>query len=1116
MQGPIEVIGGASEERGLVTAVILPGELNPDLPAIPGQGDGSDLSSIDTLNIYDDGVLANRDGVLTSTNLSGFGMSAGITYDETAFGEPSQVAGGITYGNTATGTSTMEVFNLFMGEGNDDLLIESTLLTEAEHGGITVIHGGGNRELAVTGEFVLADNGQTASLERTDGGDWAEAGFAAGQLIDTGLTFYEILGIDGAVLNLATSGTAGNALVSGRVAVVDPDDTSSVLIGGDRIVATGGGGPLSPLVIFGDTSSDGVFYSREWQSNLTAEFRSGEAVFAWPLANPFRFEGNDIIDASALFAAPELAGSSDAGVSIHGGGGNDVILGTQIGDHLTGGSGDDRIIAGDGPDHVYGDSGLDIDPVTRLLSIPTSAIAGSDEIDGDGGADIIFGDHGIITQAAGTVRILTTGNVVSAETVEPANGAPDVIRAGAQDDWVFGGNASDNADGGSGNDILFGDHGYIDAILIESTDLAEGGSDIVTGGSEEDIVIGGTLGDRLDGQAGDDLIFGDAVRLDWSGDPVNPRFRTLQDGRLFDDNGDALVDRTRSFVNPDNVSVWADWEVTDLHHSAALQAAGGPACGNDYIAGGADDDIIFGQLGDDVIQGDGSIDASLTGGADVGAVRSASGLLVYVPSFDASGDGGDYIEGNGGNDTIFGNFGQDDIVGGSSELFSLTSAEQRPDGEDIIFGGSGTRIGRNEIGDTTANGHASDADVILADNGNIYRIVGEDGSYLTFNYDTYSDELPEGEGLKIVPRAIDLVDYTIGGAASDIGGSDLVFGGTGDDIIHGMTGNDVLYGDGRDDDLYGGTGHDRLFGGSGEDGMLGDDGLIRTERNGTDEPLYDLYADGQKSIGLHNKFTGAVVDIEGRIKKTAVILDPATIDIDRLDGVDIDATPAEIRGYHDILYGGLGDDWMHGGYGDDAMSGAEALANFYLDTRAQTEVPPIAYDSETGKLSFYDAEKPAPEDPRVLPELPCGGRQRRHHRGRQGPHVRRYRQRLDRWRNGARPPLRRCGRRPAAGGRLSRNRRRGERLARSQRLGRLRLWRRRTGRSDCQHRVRPPVRLDGRVQHLRRSLQALRPADHQSLAGATSRQVPDGARRGKWRGYAVDGAQRGIGSRPAA
>ena len=212
--------------------------------------------------------------------------------------------------------------------------------------------------------------------------------------------------------------------------------------------------------------------------------------------------------------------------------------------------------------------------------------------------------------------------------------------------------------------------------------------------------------------------------------------------------------------------------------------------------------------------------------------------------FDNFGD--DYIEGNGGDDVIFGNLGQDDIIGGTSSLFSLSIAVQRPDGSDLLFGGAGTAIARNDAGDVSVEGHARDADVILGDNGNVYRLVGtngtDSGSFLTFNYDDYSTVL------RIIPRATELLDYTAGGIdfdplnqASDIGTADEIHGGPGDDLIHGMVGDDILFGEGQDDDLIGGTGHDWISGGTGHDGVLGDDGRILTSRNSTQgEPLYGI------------------------------------------------------------------------------------------------------------------------------------------------------------------------------------------------------------------------------------------------------------------------------------
>ncbi len=217
-------------------------------------------------------------------------------------------------------------------------------------------------------------------------------------------------------------------------------------------------------------------------------------------------------------------------------------------------------------------------------------------------------------------------------------------------------------------------------------------------------------------------------------------------------------------------------------------------------------------------------------------------------------------------------------MGGSSDFFSLTSADNRPDDDDIIFGGSGTQISRNNaknadgsLSDTLAESsrHAEDADTIVGDNGNIVRIVGVNGqdvnsrpdlnplaqNYLTYNYDIYAG------GQKIVVRGVSLLDYTPGGpdfvpgdfylptgeigevlpddmrkefglyARNDIGGHDEVHGETGDDTIYLGGGADIAFGDAEDDDIIGGWGADFISGGTGEDGVIGDDGRIFTSRN---------------------------------------------------------------------------------------------------------------------------------------------------------------------------------------------------------------------------------------------------------------------------------------------
>ena len=732
-----------------------------------------------------------------------------------------------------------------------------------------------------------------------------------------------------------------------------------------------------------------------------------------------------------------------------------------------------------GNDTVYGNAADDI-----IIG------GGNDDQPGDpsrenlhGGAadDIIIGDYGRIQFADGlAVRVET-------DTANPAAGGDDEIEGNDGFDIVLGGVGNDHIDGGTGafeigdaDDILVGDDGYVllwdaaaddfDATrtlttyrvyFITVTDNLIGGVDTITGGNAEDIVIGGANSDVLDGNEDDDLVVGDNAVLDREmrvGDFTGLRFQVLDDldgdGQLtLYDAADNAQNDGIARLSPDNSPVWADYLLVLLDHGFDDEAAGRNNFGDDYIAGGPHDDRIFGQLGNDVIQGDGSIESALrldltsgaigfgqtlelpgseliplvgglvdgdddtitladhgltdgttvvyrvvSGGAAIdglqaneaydvtvidadrfaiklvvvtdiealvapaGASRAPQAELVLTPSFEDPSDGDDYIEGNGGNDVIFGNLGQDDIIGGSTDRFGLVGESQRPDGTDIIFGGAGTAIARNDYGAaalstdgtqiiTAVGGHARDADVILGDNGLITRIlqstVNGATAYETFHYDDYAG------GLRIIPRVISLLDYLPGGpdvtattdddvdpalAAGDIGAPDEIHGEAGDDLVHGMAGNDVIFGEGQDDDLIGGYGNDWISGGTGIDGVLGDDGRIYTSRNnGTDaEPLYGIesIAALDETIDTPGNIQQAVIHPTGALKKTVNLTpfyaEPETGISDPL----FDPLFAD-----DIVYGGLGGDFLHGGPGDDLISGAEALAAAYFEHFAAYATP---------------------------------------------------------------------------------------------------------------------------------------------------------------------------------
>jgi len=452
---------------------------------------------------------------------------------------------------------------------------------------------------------------------------------------------------------------------------------------------------------------------------------------------------------------------------------------------------------------------------------------------------------------------------------------------------------------------------------------------------------------------GKDVIVGDNASIQRTGGALNPRMRVLQGGMVYGEDlandGEPLV-TSDSQVDPMGVHVRA---VVVFDH---LDTPDSNTFVDDIVAGDADDDMIFGQLGNDTLHGDGQI-VETDGAYTLGSLTEVIG--------DSNIGGDDYIEGNGGDDTIYGGLEQDDIIGGSSTLFGLATPDQRPDGSDTIYGGNGDMLARNNLGDETFEGHARDADMILGDNGNIYRLVGTDGTdsgdFLTFNYDNYS------ETMNIVPRAAELLDYTPGGpdltadpndgplAVGDIGAPDEIHGESGDDFIYGMKGDDILFSEGQDDDIIGGYGNDWISGGTGRDGVLGDDGRLYTSRNGIAEPLYgisDLSGELGKFIYTPGKIQQSTINVSGELKKT-VNLAPFNLDPD-VASQDLLFVPAYAN---DIIYGGLGNDFLHGGAGDDVISGAEALKFYYENPSNSGNVLGFGQDpTRPDQFADYDAD----------------------------------------------------------------------------------------------------------------------------------------------------------------
>jgi Ca2+-binding RTX toxin-like protein len=360
-------------------------------------------------------------------------------------------------------------------------------------------------------------------------------------------------------------------------------------------------------------------------------------------------------------------------------GGNDTIT-TGIGaDVILGGLGADVIVANLGEVYVRGaatGNRLDSDNVVVgdhgyvdwTRADRPGAVTGADGDASD--IDLLVGTDPTL----GGIDTITTG---AGNDIVMGGTAGDTIRAGAGNDLVFGDNGigqatavagggviqallpmsmpislqpftftsifTQNADLG-GNDRIFGEDG--DDIV-----LGQQGDDLIYGGNDDDDLIGGHNvaggqdgSDRIDGsvagvyatamgwtdawvndgKSDNDVILGDNGIVQRTGDTLSPRFHVLQGGLLYDANGQTQVTGA-SQSDPAGTDGRA---ITLLDHSYSIQdtAAGHTLFGNDYLAGGADDDMIFGGLGDDAIQGDGSI--ALT----VGATRLGDGTLSVQPS----------------------------------------------------------------------------------------------------------------------------------------------------------------------------------------------------------------------------------------------------------------------------------------------------------------------------------------------------------------------------------------------------------------------------------------------------------------------------------------------------
>lgn len=264
--------------------------------------------------------------------------------------------------------------------------------------------------------------------------------------------------------------------------------------------------------------------------------------------------GNDLISGNG---GNDILYGLDGNDTIHGGTGNDKIYGWNGDDYLTGGIGHDSIYADWGNDTVYGGDG-------------------NDYIYGWDGADLLYGEAG------NDVLYADLGN--------------DTVYCGAGDDIVYGADGADSIQGADGNDFIYGDGGNDTITGDGGNDRLYGwtGNDKISGGEGNDAISGDAGADTLDGGAGDDTIYAGA-----DSDSV-----TGGGGRdwMFLDGGNDTA-----YGGDGNDIIFA-WEGNDVLYGQGGNDFISAEQGNDTIVGGAGNDELYGGAGADrfvISKGDG-------------------------------------------------------------------------------------------------------------------------------------------------------------------------------------------------------------------------------------------------------------------------------------------------------------------------------------------------------------------------------------------------------------------------------------------------------------------------------------------------------------------------------
>ncbi len=396
-------------------------------------------------------------------------------------------------------------------------------------------------------------------------------------------------------------------------------------------------------------------------------------------------------------AGDDILLGSAAANSLAGGWGNDLLRGGAGNDTLGGGDGDDILDGGLGADAMAGGVGNDQYLIDNQGDMVAEGLAQGTDTAWVGASGWIVGANIEIVRlyGAGTQLTGSAGNEIFVANA----GAASAIAAGAGDDTLWGNALAHTLDGGAGDDVIRGQDGasvmtgglgndqfvignlgaavveaanegidtawvavtgWTNALNVEIARLAapgavllfgsEGNEDLVANQAEgsridgnggNDTLWGSAFADTLNGGAGDDIMRGQGGADVMAGGTGNDQYVVFDSGATVTENADSGYDivyfaGAGSFTIGENVEEGRLFgPATGLVAGAANNLLAGNNAGlASTLDGGAGDDVIFGTaaadffiggFGDDTIYG--------LGGADIFDYRMAGWGTDLISSF---------------------------------------------------------------------------------------------------------------------------------------------------------------------------------------------------------------------------------------------------------------------------------------------------------------------------------------------------------------------------------------------------------------------------------------------------------------------------------------------------